>query len=151
MEYRYRPIAALGLLPEMDMTRMKNLIRACLFAVTTQLVPLALIQQVWAANPYSVQQNTKQEFVTELKEAVIAARQFPKLEPAGQEGTPVVSFDYLNGVISNIRLEKTCGVRGLDRAALAAVEHAAHPNMPSVLKDLTLHVVIPVPFAFRKD
>jgi protein TonB len=54
----------------------------------------------------------------------------------GTTGETVVSFDYVDGMISNIRVDKSSGSHELDNAAVQAVQKAALPPKPTELASL---------------
>ena len=86
-------------------------------------------------------ENIMTEFTSSMLQAINAAKVYPKESLlAGESGEAVVSFDYVNGVVSNIHVDKSSGSRALDRAAMTAVQKAALPPKPAELTD-TKHFV----------
>jgi protein TonB len=84
------------------------------------------------------------DFTLSMKAAIDAQKVYPKEAVlAGETGETVVSFDYINGVVSNIKVVKSSGSRSLDRAAMLAVQKAALPPKPAELagtNNYTFHV-----------
>ncbi|HEY1992695.1 MAG TPA: energy transducer TonB [Gammaproteobacteria bacterium] len=91
-------------------------------------------------------ENIMAEFEASMKAAIDAAKVYPKEAIiAGESGTVTVSFDYVNGVVSNVHVDKSSGARSLDKAAMQAVQRAAMPPKPAELAG-TSHFVILVSF-----
>lgn len=91
-------------------------------------------------------ENILAEFTASMKAAIDAAKVYPKEAILGGEtGVTTVSFDYVNGVVSNIKVDKSSGARSLDKAAMNAVLKAAMPPKPAELAG-TSHFVILVSF-----
>lgn len=66
---------------------------------------------------------------------------------AGATGAVTVGFDYINGVVSNIKVLRSSGSRSLDRGAMEAVQTAQLPPKPPDLAGLNLnHFVITVQY-----
>ena len=87
------------------------------------------------------------EFEAGMKRAIDAAKVYPKLPLLkGITGTATISFDYVGGVVSNIRVDQSSGDRALDEAAMQAVQKAALPPKPAELVG-TGHFVILVDFS----
>ncbi len=87
------------------------------------------------------------EFYAQLKAAIDAAKVYPRQAIlAGATGTATVSFDYHDGKVSNIRIDRSSGDRSLDRAAMDAVNNAHYPPPPSQFVGQTIHPVITVVF-----
>jgi len=59
----------------------------------------------------------------------------------GETGTVKVSFDYVNGVVSNIKVDRSSGSRSLDRGATAAVQSASCPPKPAELAGVNHFIV----------
>jgi len=53
-----------------------------------------------------------------------------------------ISFDYVNGVVSSVKIDKSSGSRALDRAAMQAVNKAAMPPKPAELVSVAHFVVL---------
>lgn len=87
------------------------------------------------------------EFEAGMKRAIDSAKVYPK-EPLikGVTGTATVSFDYVGGVVSDIRVDQSSGDRRLDEAAMQAVQRANLPPKPAELAG-TGHFVILVDFS----
>ncbi|MGE5624148.1 MAG: energy transducer TonB [Bacillota bacterium] len=84
------------------------------------------------------------EFVASMRAAIDAAKVYPKEAIlAGETGIVTVSFDYVNGVVSNIHVDKGSGSRAIDRSAMNAVQKAVMPPKPAELAG-TSHFVIQV-------
>jgi len=58
-----------------------------------------------------------------------------------ETGVVTISFDYINGVVSNVHIDKGSGSRPLDRSAMAAVQKAQLPPKPAELAGVN-HFVI---------
>ena len=79
-------------------------------------------------------ENIMAEFSASMHAAIDAAKVYPKEAViAGETGQVTVSFDYINGVVSNIHVDKSSGSRSIDRSAMAAVQKAALPPKPAEL------------------
>lgn len=77
------------------------------------------------------------EFSASMLCAINAQKVYPKAPLLqGVSGETVVSFDYVNGVVSNIRVDRSSGSRELDRAAVQAVQRATLPPEPAELVGL---------------
>ena len=86
------------------------------------------------------------EFSASMLAAINAAKVYPKEAIlAGETGEVVVSFDYVNGVVSNIKVDRGSGSRALDRAAMTAVQKAQLPAKPAELAGIA-HFVFHVAF-----
>jgi protein TonB len=86
------------------------------------------------------------EFAASALAAINAQKVYPKeAVMAGETGETVVSFDYVNGVVSNIHVDKGSGSRALDKAAVAAVQKAALPPKPAELAGVS-HFVFHIAF-----
>ncbi len=87
-------------------------------------------------------------FLAELHAAIDAAKSYPRQAIlSGTTGTVTVGFDYYDGQVSNIRIDRSSGDRALDRAAMDAVARARYPQPPPQFQDQTLHLTIPVAFS----
>lgn len=84
-------------------------------------------------------------FVRRLKIAAIDAAN--KLPGSSTFGTTEVSFDYLDGVVSNLDIAQS---DGHDAAVLDAISHADYPVTPDKLKGKKLHVELPIYFPAEK-
>lgn len=83
------------------------------------------------------------EFQATMKAAIDAAKVYPKEAIlAGDTGTVTVSFDYVNGQVSNVKIDKGSGTRSLDRSALQAVLKATLPPKPAELVNIAHFVVV---------
>lgn len=83
------------------------------------------------------------EFQSSMKSAIDAAKVYPKESVlAGETGAVSVSFDYINGVVSNIKIDKGSGARKLDKAAMDAVQKAVLPPKPAELAGVNHFVVV---------
>ena len=83
------------------------------------------------------------EFQASMKAAIDAAKVYPKEAIlAGETGTVTVSFDYVNGVVSNIKVDRSSGSRALDRSAMNAVQKAQMPPKPAELAGISHFVVL---------
>lgn len=77
-------------------------------------------------------ENIMSEFSASMKAAIDAAKVYPKEAVlSGETGTVTVSFDYINGVVSNIHVDKSSGSRSIDKSAMQAVQKAALPPKPA--------------------
>ena len=83
------------------------------------------------------------DFGARMRRAINEQKQYPKGPLLkGETGQTVVSFDYAEGVVSNIRVDQPSGTQALDDAAVEAVEKATLPAKPAELANLTHFVVI---------
>lgn len=67
----------------------------------------------------------------------------------GSKGTGIVdvTFDFLDGKVSNVRIQKSSGDRLEDAAAVRAVEDARYPPTPPRFIGVKQHLAIPLNFA----
>lgn len=88
------------------------------------------------------------DFYSQLKAAIDAAKVYPRQAIlAGATGSTIVSFDYHDGTVTNIRVDRSSGDRSLDRAAMDAVHNAHYPAPPPQFAGQTIHPVITVVFS----
>ena len=89
------------------------------------------------------------EFTQGLNKAVRGAVIFPMevlLKGSTGTGFANVSFDYLDGRISNARIETSSKDPYEDAEAVTAVEHAVYPPTPAAFAHQTLHLSLRVDF-----
>lgn len=87
------------------------------------------------------------EFTASMKAAIDAAKVYPKEAIlAGETGTVTVSFDYVGGVVSNIKVDRGSGSRPIDRSAMTAVMKALMPPKPAELAGIN-HFVIQINYS----
>lgn len=89
------------------------------------------------------------EFTQGLNKAVRGALIFPMevlLKGSTGTGFANVSFDYLDGKISNARIETSSRDPYEDAEAVTAVEHAVYPPTPAAFAHQTLHLSLRVDF-----
>lgn len=83
------------------------------------------------------------EFTASMHAAIEAQKQYPKEAIlAGDTGTVTLSFDYVNGAVSNVKVDKSSGSRSLDRAAIQAVNKATMPPKPAELAGISHFVIL---------
>ncbi|HEV7164925.1 MAG TPA: energy transducer TonB [Gammaproteobacteria bacterium] len=83
------------------------------------------------------------EFQASMKAAIDAAKVYPKEAIlAGETGTVTVSFDFVNGVVSNVKVDRGSGSRAIDRSAMTAVIKAAMPAKPAELAGISHFVIL---------
>ncbi len=83
------------------------------------------------------------EFQASMRAAIDAAKVYPKeAVMAGETGTVTVSFDYVNGVVSNIHVDRSSGSRAIDKSAMQAVQKAAMPPKPAELAGVGHFVIL---------
>ena len=115
-------------------------------------VPLPTAQPV-AAPPTPILQSRSpvvDDFASRMVRAINAQKEYPKGPLLkGVAGQTVVSFDYADGVVSNIQVDKSSGSAELDAAAMQAVQRAALPPKPVELSNLT-HFVVILTFDFNE-
>ncbi|HEX7966206.1 MAG TPA: TonB family protein [Gammaproteobacteria bacterium] len=76
-------------------------------------------------------------FSAGMLEAINAQKVYPRTSLLKAEtGETVVSFDYVDGVVSNIHVDRSSGSRELDQAAVEAVRKATLPSKPAELAGL---------------
>jgi protein TonB len=74
------------------------------------------------------------QFSAGMLRAINAQKVYPRISMLKAEsGEAVVSFDYVEGMVSNLHVDKSSGSRDLDRAALDAVQRAVLPPKPADL------------------
>lgn len=89
------------------------------------------------------------DFMQGLHDAVRGAVIFPMevlLKGSTGTGFANVSFDYLDGKISDARIETSSKDPYEDAEAVTAVEHAVYPPTPAALAHQTLHLSLRVDF-----
>lgn len=69
----------------------------------------------------------------------------------GAEGANVVSFDYLDGVASNITIDRSSGYKPLDDASVKAVAEATLPRAPAWLGTDSLHMQVVICYSLGND
>ena len=88
------------------------------------------------------------DFYSQLKAAIDAAKIYPRSAIlSGVTGTATVSFNYRDGVVSDVHIDRSSGSRALDVAAMDAVNHARYPAPPPQFVGQTIHPVITVVFS----
>jgi TonB family protein len=86
------------------------------------------------------------EFGARMLQAINEQKVYPKIAMLkGQGGEATVSFDYVDGVVSNIHVDRSSGFPELDAAAVQAVQDAALPAKPAELAGLN-HFVFELAF-----
>ena len=81
------------------------------------------------------------EFSASMLAAINAQKVYPKEAViAGETGTATISFDYINGVVSNVKVDRSSGSRALDRAAMTATQKAQMPPKPAELTGINHYV-----------
>jgi protein TonB len=71
-------------------------------------------------------------FEADMTSAIDAAKVYPKIAILkGEQGVVTVSFDYIDGLVSNIHLDKPSGSHAIDASAIQAVQRAALPRKPA--------------------
>lgn len=86
------------------------------------------------------------EFGARMLRAINAQKIYPRVEMMkGDTGETVVSFDYVDGVVSGIHVDKSSGFRELDKAAMDAVQKAVLPEKPAELAGIR-HFVFTLAF-----
>lgn len=87
------------------------------------------------------------EFQASMLAAINAQKQYPKdAVMAGDTGTATVSFDYVNGQVTNVKVDKSSGSRSLDKEAIRDVQRAQFPPKPAELVNIT-HFVFLINFS----
>ena len=103
---------------------------------------LNLITQSTPTGPSQWQQ-VQSGFYKEIQAAIVRANLYPRdAILSGETGTVQVSYDYLDGKVSNVKVVKSSGTRSLDHAAVSAVEKANYPLPPAGLAGKLLHLTI---------
>ena len=95
------------------------------------------------------QEGLDPEFKKKIYAAIDAAKQFPEhvlIHGSTGMGYAVVSFNYLDGKISNAKIDKSSNDSYEDAAALDAVNQAAYPPPLNEYKGHTIHMSITVNF-----
>lgn len=80
-----------------------------------------------------------------FRNTVLAALNYARVYPkdavmAGEQGTTVISLDYLDGMISNVAVIRSSGSHSLDKASVNAVMKAVVPPPPASYAGKTLHL-----------
>jgi protein TonB len=65
---------------------------------------------------------------------------------ADENGSPQLTFTYLNGVVTNITLTRSSGYPLLDQAALEDARIASYPPPPTGFQGRTYHITVTVTF-----
>jgi TonB family protein len=96
--------------------------------------------------PAQQPQGMVSEFAARMLQAINDQKVYPKLQLIkGVTGEAVISFDYVDGVVSNIQVDRSSGSHELDEAAIQAVQRAALPTKPMELAGLN-HFVFTLAF-----
>lgn len=98
----------------------------------------------WIKSFNPVDSSPKADFIRKIKIAVINTNITPP--DLNVLGGVRVSFDYLDGVASNVKLEHSSGNSGLDKTALSQVAKTEYPKVPTDLKGQTLHISLDIYF-----
>ena len=99
-----------------------------------------------AGQPSQASADLVTEFGAGMLRAINDQKVYPKAALLkGETGEAVVSFDYVDGVVSNIHVDRSSGFHDLDAAAVQAVQKAALPAKPAELVNLT-HFVFHLEF-----
>lgn len=86
------------------------------------------------------------EFGSKVLRAINAQKVYPRSQLVlGITGEAVISFDYVDGVVTNIRVDRSSGSHELDQAAMQAVQRAVLPPKPAELSGLD-HFVFTLAF-----
>jgi TonB family protein len=102
--------------------------------------PLSPIQQ---SQPSADVMN---DFSHRMLQAINDQKVYPKLQLVkGVTGVAMISFDYVDGVVSDVHVVKSSGSHELDQAAIQAVQRAALPPKPDELRGLD-HFVFTLAF-----
>ncbi|HSN17827.1 MAG TPA: TonB family protein [Gammaproteobacteria bacterium] len=108
--------------------------------------PLQPPQLPMTAGQTQPPQAVMDRFAASMLQAINRQKLYPKAEMLqGHAGEAVVSFDYVDGVVSNLRVDKSTGFGVLDQAAIEAVKKAVLPAKPAELSGLT-HFVFELTF-----
>lgn len=109
--------------------------------------PLAVpVQPPLAPTTSRPPQGVANEFAAGMLRAINDQKVYPKTEMVkGHTGEAVVSFDYADGVVSNVQVVTSSGWQALDDAAVQAVLKAALPPKPPELANLN-HFVFHLSF-----
>jgi protein TonB len=87
------------------------------------------------------------DYESKVRAAIQTALHFPVAAKAlGREGRVRVSFDFVDGQTSNIRIAESGDLDAFDHAAEEAVRTASYPTPPAELLHQTLHLLIWVEF-----
>ncbi|HET7923107.1 MAG TPA: TonB family protein [Gammaproteobacteria bacterium] len=99
------------------------------------------------AQPPVTKETLEARLQNELFNCINAAKAYPREAViSGTTGTVIVEFDYYNGDISNVGINKSSGARVLDTAGRHAVSRASCPPPPPALRDAKYHFTIPIQF-----
>lgn len=113
-------------------------------------VPVPIVEPVRVSPPSLSQSQPTQgmvaDFGNKMLQAINEQKVYPKLQLIkGVTGEAVISFDYVDGVVSNIRVDRSSGSHELDQAAMQAVQRAVLPPKPAELSGLD-HFVFTLAF-----
>ena len=111
--------------------------------------PVAAPRPTYTPPPAAPAPQTEETFEARILRAVQAAvnTHYPAAaRMLHQHGQVQVSFDYLDGAISNIRLLQSSGLPLLDAAALATVRDTRFPDPPPKLLHQALNYAVWVRF-----
>ena len=88
--------------------------------------------------------------MSQIKTAIRRSMIMPKhVLIYGSKGADVaiVSFEYRDGHVSQVKIEKSSGDSYVDNAALKAVSNARYPKTPVKFSSKTIHFSVPINFA----
>jgi TonB family protein len=117
-------------------------------------IPTPTTQPVQAPQPPELASQQTQppvdlarEFSAGMLLAINEQKAYPRVSLLkGETGETVVSFDYVDGVVSDIHVDRSSGSHELDEAAVRAVQRAVLPPKPAELAGLS-HFVFHLVFA----
>ena len=109
--------------------------------------PLQPPHSPWVpGQPSQVSEDLVNQFSTKMLRAINDQKVYPKVALLqAVTGEAVISFDYVDGVVSNIHVDRSSGSPELDQAAIQAVQKAALPPKPAELVGLS-HFVFHLAF-----
>lgn len=122
--------------PEMDQLMLRQVASAQVPKATGvgSDVPHAFVLALDMPTPYEV-------FQWGIYEAFDANKVYSKdAVIGGYQGMATLSFDYLDGILSNIVITKSSQSKELDRSSLNTVERAKLPPTPEVYRGKILHM-----------
>lgn len=111
--------------------------------------PVAAPRPIHTPPPAAPEPKAEESFEARILRAVQAAvdSHYPAAaRMLHQRGQVQVSFDYLDGAVSNVRLVQSSGLRLLDAAALATVRDTRFPAPPPKLVHQTMNYALWVRF-----
>ncbi|MGH7239660.1 MAG: energy transducer TonB [Candidatus Saccharimonadales bacterium] len=99
------------------------------------------VQAPVAINPDTPATAQETILMDEIRQALTKSVEYPRSAlMRGETGRTVISFDYLDGKVSNSAILQSSGFHDLDYAAISAMQRASIPPAPPAFEGKLLHL-----------